>query len=74
MEVTVKLFATLRKDRFRQDQMTLSDNAAISDLLEELKIPLDHIGILLLDGSTVSPDSKISDGQTISIFPAVGGG
>ena len=74
MEVTVKLFATLRKDRFRQDQMTLSEDAVASDLLEKLKIPFDHIGILLVDGKNVSPDSKISDGQTISIFPAVGGG
>ena len=74
MEVTVKLFATLRKDRFSRDQMTLSDDAAVSDLLEELKVPLDHIGILLVDGKNVSPDYKISEGQTVSIFPAVGGG
>ena len=74
MKVTVKLFATLRKDRFSRDQMTLSDDAAVSDLLEELKIPPDHIGILLVDGKNVSADSEISDGQTISIFPAIGGG
>ena len=74
MKVTVKLFATLRKNRFSQDQLTLPDNAAVSDLLKELKIPQEHIGILLTDGKNVSADSKISDGQTISIFPAVGGG
>ena len=74
MKVTVKLFATLRKDRFHSDQIILSDNATSNDLLKELKIPQDHVGILLVDGKNVSVNSEISDGQTVSIFPAVGGG
>ena len=74
MRVQVKLFATLRENRFATKRIDLPEPATIADLLDSLDIPQGQAGIILLNGTNVYPDHKLSDKDSISIFPALGGG
>ena len=74
MLVEVKLFATFRQGRFKKSQLELEDRSCLSDLLEQLDIPSQEVGILLVNGRDSSPDCVLSQNDQVSIFPALGGG
>lgn len=43
-------------------------------LMEKLKIPEDKVFSFLVNGVHKTPDTILSDGDRVSLFPAVGGG
>lgn len=74
MNVTVKLFATFRTGRFGTEKREYSTGTTVGNILEELSIPVDEIGATLLNGRHVEEDAEVQEGDTLSIFPLVGGG
>jgi molybdopterin converting factor small subunit len=74
MVVEVKLFATFRENLFKEKQMELGEVASPSDILAELNIPTDLVGILLVNGRSASLDKKLTPNDVVAIFPAIGGG
>ncbi len=74
MNVEVKLFATFRQDRFKKDTMTVPDGVAIEAIIDELSIPKDELGILLVNGHYATIDKTLTADEVVSIFPSVGGG
>jgi len=74
MQIKVKLFATLREGREREQLMVLASNATPSEIIKKLNIPFEDIAILFVNGRDAMFDHKLNDGDTVSIFPPVGGG
>jgi molybdopterin synthase sulfur carrier subunit len=74
MVVTVKLFATFRAGRFDVARLEQPAGATIADVVDGLRIPRNEIGIVLADGRHVDLARALSEGETLSIFPLVGGG
>lgn len=74
MVVEIRLFATLREGRFRNKQIQFPEAALLGDLLENLKIPQEQVGILLVNGRTATAQSKLAEDDVVSIFPPIGGG
>lgn len=74
MDVKVKLFATLRNNRGKEIEFTLKDGADVQKIIEILNINEEDVAILLINGRDGTLDKKLSDGDTVSIFPPVGGG
>jgi molybdopterin synthase sulfur carrier subunit len=74
MMVKVKLFATFRRGRFREKDMELPDECTVDWVLDHLKIPRRQLGIIYLNGLAASADTALRPGDTLSIFPMVGGG
>ena len=74
MLVQVKLFATFRQRRFDKKSMDLPTTSSVTFLLEQLNIPAEQVGILLVNGRGASVETELSGNDIISIFPAVGGG
>lgn len=74
MRVTVKLFATLREGRFKAENQELPDRAIVQDLLERLQIKSEGIAIILINGRDSEFEAELKEGDTISLFPPVGGG
>jgi molybdopterin converting factor small subunit len=60
MKVTVKLFASLRKDRFAVDERDYQEGATVGHILASLHIP--------------EAASPLQEGDLLAIFPPVGGG
>ncbi len=74
MEITVKLFATLRKGRFDSKNFNIAEGTTIYEILNDLKIQSEDAAIVFLNGKHAELDQILSDGDTISIFPPIGGG
>jgi molybdopterin synthase sulfur carrier subunit len=74
MQLTVKLFATFRAGRFEVAQMEFPAGATVGSVVDELRIPREEIGILLVGGRHADLEHQPAPGATLSIFPLVGGG
>ena len=74
MVVTVKLFATLRRDRFDVDRLTLPAGTDVGSVILDLGIPEEDLGIVLVNGRHVGMDRRLAEGDTLAVFPLVGGG
>jgi molybdopterin converting factor small subunit len=74
VEVEVRLFATLREGRFDKQTIEQTEAVSIGDLMEHLGIPIDQVGILLVNGKNTSVEHKLTSNDVVSLFPAIGGG
>lgn len=74
MRVKVKLFATFRKGRFKEEFFDYPEGTKVKDVIDMLKIPLKELGIIFINGKDASLDTELKEGDVLSIFPLVGGG
>lgn len=76
MKVTVKLFAFLRKDRFKINILDFPEETSVLQVLDTLSITVNerNIGILFINGRHARLDSILKDGDVLAIFPQVAGG
>ena len=74
MRVTVKLFATLREGRFTTDTLELQPGATVESVIRRLNISPNEAALLLLNSRHANLSTELSDGDTLAIFPPVGGG
>jgi len=74
MRITVKLFATFRKGRFDAEVREVPPGATVSRIVEEVGLPEKEIGIVLVNGRHAKLWRALADGDTLAIFPLVGGG
>lgn len=74
MLVKVKLFANFRKGRFREKDMELEEGCTVGQIVDQLKIPRKELGVVFMNGLATTLESVLQAGDTLSIFPMVGGG
>lgn len=74
MQVKVKLFATFRVGRFVEENRAYPPGTSIADVIAELQLPEAQIGMIMLNSRHAEPDRELNDGDTLAIFPLVGGG
>ena len=74
MQVTVKLFATFRTGRFDVAQMEHPPGTTVGGIVDALGIAREEIGILMVSGRHAEVDDRPAPGDTVAIFPLVGGG
>lgn len=74
MRVIVKLFANFRISRFKQEILEYPPTVSVGEIVEDLGIPDSEVGIIFINGRNASLDQSLSEGDTLSLFPLVGGG
>ncbi|CAA7601086.1 ThiamineS/Molybdopterin converting factor subunit 1 [Acididesulfobacillus acetoxydans] len=74
MEVTIKLFATLREGRFKAVTWDLSEGTVVGEVLERLNIKQEEVSVLLVNGREAKVCQVLSEGDVMSAFPPIGGG
>lgn len=75
MQVTLKVFATLRSYLSSGETVHTHDGSLrVCDLLRAYYIPQDEAAIILVNGLHSSLEKELTNGDTVSIFPPVGGG
>lgn len=79
MRVTVKLFATLTHfysgaKAGKPIEIDLPEGAIVKDLIDYFQIPIEEAHVIFINNIIIEPDTKLSDGDVIGIFPPVGGG
>ncbi len=79
MQIRVKLIATYRSllpadAEGNIARLTLPENATVRDALQPFGVPLDASSVIVVNGITATPDTRLKDGDEVSAFSAVAGG
>ena len=74
MQVIVKLFATLRQGRFDIDTFDLPPQTKVIDVIERIGIPQKEVTLIFINGRHGDFSSELHEGDTLALFPPVGGG
>jgi len=69
----VKLFATLREGRFDVRPMDLAAGSKVSDVVRFLGIP-EEVALIMIEHRHHEMDRVLGNGETLALFPPVGGG
>lgn len=72
--MTVKLFASFQKGRFAVREVDLATGSTVQDVVETLAIPRAAIGVVMVDGRHADFARPLAPGETLAIFPVIGGG
>lgn len=74
MNITVKLFASFRTGRFDVETGDYPAGTTVADVADSLKLPLSELGIMMINNRHVKLDRQLEDGDTLALFPLLGGG
>lgn len=70
--VTVKLFAQFRNGRFKTSE--INAGLSVKEVLKSLGINENELGILMINSKHDKIETVLNSGDTLSLFPKVGGG
>lgn len=74
MQLTVKLFAYFRDNRFRQTLIDYPEGTTVEEIIRSLGIDIDEVGITMINSRHCSLQQVPAAGDTLAIFPVIGGG
>lgn len=74
MQITIKLFATFREGRFKVKEQEFPEESQVRDVLQSLGIAPEEVAICLVNGRDANAQRTLCNGDTLSLFPPVGGG
>lgn len=74
MNVEVKLFAYFRDNRFKVKTSVFTENTTVEQVIASLGISLADVGVTMINGRHCQPDDLLRDGDSLGIFPMIGGG
>jgi len=74
MQVTVKLFANFRNNRFMKKVLTIAPGVTVGAIVTELAIAEEEVGVILINGRHAGLDQTLAEGDNLSLFPLIGGG
>ena len=76
MNITVKLFAQYRQNKFNEAEKSYPENTTIEQVIKDIGIDIEKypIGIILINGRHADEKQVLQNNDVLSIFPKVGGG
>lgn len=80
MKIQVKLYASLAKYmpqaalQKKQDYIEVGEGTTIKSLLENLKVPLETVKLIFVNGVHTKDDEVLKEGDRLGVFPPVAGG
>lgn len=75
MQVELQAFSLLGHDgTTRKVIVELAEGATVRDLLAASQIPMDDVGILVVNRKSAVFDQTLSEGDSVTVIPHIGGG
>lgn len=74
MQITVKLFATLREGRFNEQKREYGSGVTVQAVMDDLGIKPEEATVMLVNGNYAHTDFLLHDSDVIAFFPPLGGG
>ncbi|ACZ12715.1 MoaD/ThiS family protein [Sulfurospirillum deleyianum] len=75
MHIVVKLFAQYREGRFKAEEREYKENTSAQEVIDTLHLEsVSPLGVLMVNGRHVDVNYILQEGDTIALFPKVGGG
>ena len=73
-QITVKLFASFRFKWFKEAVRECPPGTMILDIVTEIGIPVNELGIVLKNGLHATIHDTLQAGDVVSLMPLMGGG
>ena len=73
MEVTIKLFATFREGRFDSRTDGLPEGTTVGDVVAMLGLG-ERPAVIFVNNRHATPEKVLEGGDTLALFPPIGGG
>ncbi|BDG05558.1 MoaD/ThiS family protein [Anaeromyxobacter oryzae] len=74
MALTIKLFATFQRGRFDVAAREYPSGTTLGAIVDDLGIAREEIGVMLVGGRHAELAQAPGPGDTVAIFPLLGGG
>ena len=74
MQLSVKLFAYFRDNRFKEQRMEFPEGTTVETIIRSLGVPLAEVGVTMINSRHCELHQVVADGDQLAIFPAIGGG
>jgi len=74
VNVRVKLYASFRKGRFKDEFLDLSPGCTVRQVVQGLRIEEDALGVVLKNGCASALEVELKEDDEVSILPLIGGG
>jgi molybdopterin synthase sulfur carrier subunit len=74
MLIRVKLFANFRDGRFKEDSQEYPPGTDCRTIVKALGLTEGQIGIVLVNSGHAALSQVLEDGDTLALFPLIGGG
>jgi molybdopterin converting factor small subunit len=74
MQITIKLFAHFRNDRFNKEVRTIAPGTTVGAIVTELAIAEEEVGVILINGRHSNLAQSLAESDILSLFPLIGGG
>jgi hypothetical protein len=68
--LTVKLYGTFRQGRFDVAQIARAPGASIGAILQDLGLPRDGVGKVMVDDRVADLAYRPAEGETLAVWPA----
>lgn len=73
--IEIHLYASLQKRRTNPAaRCEIGDAKTVRELLLDIDIPEKEVAIIMINGKRRQLETKLSDGDEVSLFPLIGGG
>ena len=79
MKIELKLYASLASHMPRKTGgnpwiVEVREGITIGELLEDLKVPVDAVKIMFLNGIHAKGSQTLNEGDRLGVFPSIAGG
>jgi hypothetical protein len=74
MIINVKLIGLFQEGQFKQMDRLYPDGTPVHMVINDLQLPLVHIGTILVNGVHSDREWVLSEGDKLVILPLLGGG
>jgi molybdopterin converting factor small subunit len=74
VRIRVRLFGVFRIGRFKEEVCDYPSGASVRAVVEQLQIPPQLLGTVLIEGVHASIEDPLTDGAVLTLLPILGGG
>ncbi len=74
MKVQIKLFSALRQGRPKVTEMDLEPGATPAMIAGILNIKPAQVAVVVVNGTLAASDTRLNDGDIVSLLPPISGG
>jgi molybdopterin synthase sulfur carrier subunit len=74
MKITVKLVGVFCIGRFKNDVQEYPSGIKVVEVIDNLQLPKDILGIILINGAHADEQEILKDGDNLSLLPLLDGG
>jgi sulfur carrier protein ThiS len=74
MDINIKLVGLFQTGRFKQSNRDYPSTTNVQDVIDDLDLPQQHFGIVLINGVHADVDTLLTEGDHLVLMPVIDGG